>query len=59
MSPAYRRQGLARQVAQAWLCDAQRRGLVPSYTHVSENVASQRLARSLRLSLRFVQASYE
>jgi RimJ/RimL family protein N-acetyltransferase len=59
VSPTYRRRGLARDVARAWLCDAQSRGLVPFYTHVSENVASQRLAGSLHLSLRFIQASYE
>jgi RimJ/RimL family protein N-acetyltransferase len=59
VSPTHRRRGLARHVARAWLCDAQGRGLVPFYTHVLDNVASQRLARSLHLSLRFVQASYE
>ena len=59
VSPTHRRRGLGRHVARAWLCSAQRRGLVPFYTHASDNVASQRLAGSLHLSLRFVQASYD
>ena len=58
VSPAHRRQGLAQHVARAWLSDARRRGLVPFYTHAADNVASRRLARSLHLSLRFVQAQY-
>jgi RimJ/RimL family protein N-acetyltransferase len=59
VSPPNRGRGLARQVALAWLCGAQARGLLPFYTHVPDNAASQRLAESLHLSLRFVQASYE
>jgi GNAT superfamily N-acetyltransferase len=58
VSPAHRRRGLARQVTTAWVQNAQERGLIPFYTHPAENVASRRLALSIPLSLRFVQAFY-
>jgi RimJ/RimL family protein N-acetyltransferase len=58
VSPAYRRRGLAGHVAGAWLYGARERGLIPFYSHIGENVASRRLARSLRLTLRFTLACY-
>ena len=59
VSPPHRGRGLAGRVTLAWLCGAQERGLLPFYTHVPDNAASQRLARSLHLALRFAQTSYE
>jgi RimJ/RimL family protein N-acetyltransferase len=53
-----RRRGLAGHVVRAWLHSAQERGLLPFYTHAVGNVPSQRLAKSLRLSLRFRLACY-
>jgi hypothetical protein len=46
-------------VVSAWLGDVQERGLIPFYSHVRENVASQELARSLHLTLRFMLAIYQ
>jgi RimJ/RimL family protein N-acetyltransferase len=58
VSMDHRRRGLAGHVVRAWLRGAQERGLLPFYTHTAENVPSQRLAESLRLSLRFRLACY-
>jgi RimJ/RimL family protein N-acetyltransferase len=56
--PAYRRRGYGRQVTAAWGHDLLTRGKVALYSHVTDNVASQAVARSLGLSLRFSLTVY-
>jgi hypothetical protein len=48
-SPEFRRRGYARQVTAAWAADLLRLGKTPFYSHNMDNLASQGVARSLRL----------
>jgi hypothetical protein len=58
VSMDHRRRGRAGHVVRAWLHSTKARGLLPFYSHTAGNVPSQRLAESLRLSLRFRLACY-
>jgi hypothetical protein len=57
-SPEHRRQGLAAQVASAWLQNVVDSGRTPFYSHAKDNVASRRLAERLQLRLCFVLSCY-
>jgi RimJ/RimL family protein N-acetyltransferase len=52
--PAYRGRGYARQVTAAWARHLMDQGKTPYYSHRAENVASQGVARRLRL-IRFMR----
>lgn len=47
--PEFRRRGYARQVTAAWAHDLLQLGKTPFYSHSVDNLASQGVARSLRL----------
>jgi len=47
--PEFRRRGYARQVTAAWAHDLLQIGKIPFYSHSMGNVASQGVARSLKL----------
>lgn len=48
-APAYRHQGLAQNVVNAWARSLMSAGKVPFYSHRIDNLASANLARSLKL----------
>lgn len=48
-APAFQRKGYGRQVAAAWAHDLQQQGKIPFYSHRWDNLASESLARSLKL----------
>ena len=45
--PEFRGRGYARQATAAWAANVLRAGMIPYYTHATDNLASQSLARSL------------
>lgn len=47
--PSFRHRGYARQVTAAWGDALLRRGKIPLYSHSDDNIASARVARSLKL----------
>jgi GNAT superfamily N-acetyltransferase len=56
--PEYRRRGYGRQVTAAWGHHLREQGKVAFYSHARENAASQSVARSLGLRLRFIVRTY-
>jgi RimJ/RimL family protein N-acetyltransferase len=56
--PEHRRRGYATQAVAAWFRSVAGRGLIPFYSHASQNDASRRLAQSLGLRLCFVLSCY-
>ena len=48
--PHYRKKGLAQQVVSAWADNVQKVGLIPFYSHKSENTYSAHLAKRLGLT---------
>ena len=49
--PAYQHNGYAAQTVCAWAYDLQQKNKIPFYSHKRENIASEKLARALGLTL--------
>ncbi len=55
----YQRQGFGKRVTQAWAQRVRASGRVPFYSHVIDNLASQRLAESLEFEWYIDDVGYE
>lgn len=52
--PSFRRRGYGRQVTAAWAQALREKGKIPFYSHLKDNAASARIARSLGL-IQFIE----